>query len=387
MVNRYFRKTPLAWRQLIKQKTRIAVALAGIAFADILMFVQMGLLDSLYDSATAPHRDLQADLVILNPQTKTLIDMLSFSKRRLYQTLGHEAIVSVSPLYVGMAPWRNPETRISRSILIFGIDPTRSPFTFLNSEAQLDSLNLLNRGLFDQKSRPEYGPIADLLAQGAVKTEVNDKAFQAVGLFDLGASFGVDGNVIVSYSTFLNLFPDRQPSQIDIGLVRLAPTAEAVVVQDQLRSSLPTDVQILTKAEFVQLEKKYWADGGTGFIFNMGTVVGFIVGTVIVYQILYTDVSDHLPEYATLKAIGYSDRYLIGVLAQEVLVLAVLGFIPGFIASLGIYQLTSAATALPVVMKASRALSVFVLTVIMCSASGLIAMQKLRSADPADVFA
>ncbi|MGB3293898.1 MAG: ABC transporter permease DevC [Phormidesmis sp.] len=386
-MNQYFRKTPLAWRQLVKQKARIAVALAGIAFADILMFVQMGLLDSLYDSATAPHRALQADLVVLNPQTKTLIDLLSFSKRRLYQTLGHEAVVSVSPLYVGTAPWRNPETRISRSILIFGIDPLRSPFSFLTHPAQLDSLNLLSRGLFDQKSRPEYGPIADLLAQGTVKTEVNKKAFQAVGLFDLGASFGADGNVVTSHSTFLNLFSDRQPSQIDIGLVQLAPTAEATVVQDQLRSSLPTDVQILTKAEFVQLEKKYWADGGTGFIFNMGTVVGFIVGTVIVYQILYTDVSDHLPEYATLKAIGYSDRYLIGVLAQEVVILAVLGFIPGFIASLGIYQLTSAATALPVVMKTSRALNVFALTVVMCGASGLIAMQKLRSADPADVFA
>ena len=114
--------------------------------------------------------------------------------------------------------------------------------------------------------------------------------------------------------------------------------------------------------------------------------MGFIVGIVIVYQILYSDVSEHLPEYATLKAMGYSDRYLLGVLLQEALFLAVLGYIPAFFLSFGLYQLTYAATMLPITMKLERAITVFILTVIMCSFSGAIAMRKLRTADPADVF-
>lgn len=387
MLTRYFHKTPLAWLQLMKQKTRLAVALAGIAFADVLMFVQMGLLDSLYDGATQPLRLMKTDLVILNPQAKTLTDLPSFPRERLYQALGYEGVASVSPLYVGIAPWRNPETRINRSIMIWGIDPLRSPFTFLTDEDQLSQLALLNRSLFDQTSRPEFGPISQIIEQqGVATTEVNQKRIQTVGLFRMGASFGADGNAITSASTFLTLFPNRRSSQIDIGLIQLEPEADLNQVQAHLRAGLPDNVKVLTKAEFIQLEKDFWAVGGTGFIFNMGTVVGFIVGTVIVYQILYTDVSDHLPEYATLKAMGYNDLYLMQVLGQEVLVLATLGFIPGFALSFGLYSLTYTVTALPVAMKTGRAITVLILTLAMCSASGLIALKKLRSADPADIF-
>ena len=114
--------------------------------------------------------------------------------------------------------------------------------------------------------------------------------------------------------------------------------------------------------------------------------MGFVVGVVIVYQILYTDVSDHLPEYATLKAIGYSDWILLGVILQEALILAILGFIPGYFASYGVYQLLVVITRVPLTMKAAVAVQVFILTLVMCSLSGVIAMNKLRSADPADVF-
>jgi putative ABC transport system permease protein len=143
----------------------------------------------------------------------------------------------------------------------------------------------------------------------------------------------------------------------------------------------------LTVEEFAEVEKHYWQSQGTiGFIFGIGVVVGFIVGTVIVYQILYTDVANHLPEYATLKAMGYSDRYLLSLLLQEALILALLGFIPGFAVAVGLYQLTYAVTLLPIGMTASRAGLVFLLTVLMCGVSAGIATGKLRSADPADIF-
>ena len=410
MVTQKLRKTPLAWRQLMKQKTRLMVALAGIAFADILMFVQMGLLDSLYDSATQPHRLMQTDLVLVNPQAKTLIDLPSFPRTRLYQVRGYEGVVSVSSLYADLGAWRNPETRLNRDILVFGIDPRQPSFTFLNHSDQqnsdqqdpnlrdtdrhtregfqeLNHLKLLSRGLFDRSSNAKFGPIRQMIQeQDSVTTELNDKRFHVIGLFSMGASFGAEGNVITSTSSFLTLFPERHADKVDIGLVQLQPEIDREHLQAQLQATLPADVKVLTKDEFIQLEKSYWAQGGTGFIFNMGAVVGFIVGTVIVYQILYTDVSDHLPEYATLKAMGYSDRYLTGVLAQEVLVLATLGFIPGFVLSLGLYQLTYSVTALPVVMKIGRAVLVLFLTLVMCSGSGLIALKKLRSADPADIF-
>ena len=386
MLPKLFRRTPLALRQVMKEKTRLAVAIAGIAFADILMFVQMGFQGALYDAAIKPHLNLQADLVLINPKFQTLFSVKAFSRDRLYQTLGHPAVKSVSPVYISTGQWRNPQTRQERAILIWGIDPATTVFEFPGVEQNRDDLKQLDRVLFDRASRPEYGAIADWLQQGSVETEIDGKAIAVKGLFTLGSSFAADGNIITSDSTFLRIFPQRQSDRIEVGLIDLKPGVDPEV-RSQLTEMLPNDVKVLTPEDFAEIEKQYWANGtGIGFIFGLGTIVGFIVGTVIVYQILYSDVSQHLPQYATLKAMGYSDRYLLGMLLQEALLLALLGYFPGLLLSFGLYQLAYAATLLPIAMKLERAISVLILTAIMCSVSGAIAMKKLRSADPADVF-
>ena len=381
------RKTPLAWFQVSREKMRLAVALAGIAFADMLMFIQLGFLDALLDGATKAHQNLQADLVLINPQFQTLFYVKSFPRERLYQTLSDEGVESVRELYINTAQWRNPETRLSRGILVWGIDPAKPAFNFPEVNQNLNQLKLLNQALFDRASRPEYGPVPELLKKAeTVEAQVNGQTIQVSGLFTLGASFGADGNIITSDSTFLKLFPDQQANQIAVGLINLKPGADVQNVRLRLIASLPKDIKVVTPEEFAQIEKAYWESGGIGFIFGLGVAVGFIVGVVIVYQILYSDVSDHLPEYATLKAMGYSDRYLLGVLMQEALLLAVLGYLPGFALAMGLYQLAYAATLLPIAMKLERAVLVLVLTIVMCSVSGAISMRKLRSADPADVF-
>jgi putative ABC transport system permease protein len=388
MVTKLFRKTPLAWRQLMKEKTRLAIAVAGITFADMLMFIQMGFESALYDAAVKPHRNLQADLVLINPQFQTLFSVKSFSRQRLYQALSYDGVESVNSVYVGTGQWRNPETQLDRAILVWGIDPATPAFKFPEILQHQDDLKQLDQVLFDQAGRPEYGAVGEIFKKtGKFETQLNNKVINVKGVFSNGASFAADGNVITSDSSFLQLFPTRQPDSIEVGLITLKSGVDAEKVRSQLAEGLPKDVIVLTPEGFAQTEKQYWATGtGIGFIFGLGVAVGFIVGIVIVYQILYSDVSDHLPEYATLKAMGYTDGYLLGVLLQEALFLAILGYLPGFLLSFGLYQLTYSATLLPIAMKMERALSVWIMTVIMCSFSGAIAMGKLRSADPADVF-
>lgn len=395
MFGQLFRKTPLAWLQLSREKTRLAIALAGIGFADILMFVQLGFKDALFDASVKPHQALKADLIVVNPQLKTLFSPQSFKRERLYQAAGFEGVKFASYLYINLGQWRNPETRIDRSILIFGTDPANSPFDMPEVSVNLNQIQMLNHVIFDRDSRPEFGGIAKTFKdKGTVETELNNVRIRVGGLFSLGASFAADGNVIVSDSTFLRLFPNKKAEEIEIGLITLEEGADVKKLQASmqalLNAGLPKEkpeVKVYTVEEFAAVEKKYWAEStAIGFIFTFGTVVGFIVGIVIVYQILYSDVSDHLPEYATLKAMGYTDGYLIKVLIQESLILAILGFLPGFFLSFGLYNLTQAGTALPIGMKTDRAITVLSLTVTMCTASGIIAMRKLREADPADIF-
>ena len=381
-------KIPLSWLQLTREKTRLAVALAGIAFADILMFMQLGFRDALYFSNVRLHTSLQGDIVLINTQSNAVLAMKSFSQRRLYKALDLQTVQSVHPIYLDYTSWKNPITGRPRNLLVFGINPENNIFNLPGVEENLNKLKLPDVVLYDRSSRQEYGPIAAEFEQGKnVTAEVRRRKMKVVGLFTLGASFGADGNLITSDVNFLRLFNNRQQGLIDIGLIRIKPGADATVVVEDLRNYLPKDINVLTKQEFIDFERNYWASStAIGFIFTLGTIMGFIVGTVIVYQILYTEVSDHLSEYATLKAIGYTQRYLLIVILQEALLLACLGYIPGWLFTMLMYQKAREATLLPVVMSMDRAILVLILTIVMCFFSGTIAVRKLRSADPADIF-
>jgi putative ABC transport system permease protein len=389
MIRKLVRKTPLAWLQMSRQKARLLVAIAGIAFADFLMFFQLGVKDALYDSQIRPYTTLKGDLFLVNRLSDNLQSIKSFSRNYLYQATGIDGVASVSLLYIGQANWRNPDNRASRQIFIYGIDPNRPAFDLPEVNQQLNRLKLLNHALFDKAGLlPKIGDVPTLLKkENPLSVQVNDFEIQIVGLFKLGSSFSAEGNLITSDSTFLRLFPERHADEIDLGIVEVESNASIKQVQADLQANLPNDLLVLTLNEFSAREKEYWATGSpVGFIFGLGAAIGFLVGAVVVYQILYTDVSDHLPEYATLKAMGYSDAYLIRVIIQEALLLTVLGFMPGFLLSTGFYIFFQSVTFLPIAMKLSRATTVLVLTLIMCVGAGALAMRKLQAADPADIF-
>jgi len=382
------RKTPLAWLQVSRERTRLLIAMAGIAFADMLMFLQMGFQDALYDSNTRMHRSMRADLVLVSPQAQNIVNLSTFPRSRLYQTMNFTGVESAVPLYAETANWKVPQTRLNSAVLVLAFNPDASAFSLPGVEQNLDRIKLPDTFLFDSGSRGEYDQtLAQLKQNQSVFTEFSDRKIEIDGLFNVGASFAADGNLITSDLNFFRIFPKRTAAEVSVGLVILKPGNDPQQVAAVLKAGLPNDVKVLTQEEFVETEKTYWANNTPiGFIFSLGTAIGFIVGVVIVYQILYSDVSDHLAEYATLKAMGYQDIYLLGVVFQEAIILAILGFIPGYMISVGLYSLTRSATNLPLFMTLARAISVFFLTIVMCLASGGIAMRKLRAADPADIF-
>lgn len=381
---------PLAWLQLKREKIRLLIALAGIGFAVILMFIQLGFQDALFDSAVRLHQNLKGDIFLVSPQSTSLIAMRSFSERRLFQAFGFPGVESVSQLYLDFALWKNPVNRRTRGILVIGFDPADPVFS-QELVPNVAPIQLPDVVLFDRKSRAEFGPIASLYAEGKpVQTEVAGRRVTIGDLFDLGASFGADGNLITSDLNFLRIFERRQKGLIDVGIVRLEPGTDVEPVLRAMRTQIQEvnqDVRIFSREEFIRFEQNYWRSStAIGFIFTLGTAIGFLVGTIIVYQILYTDISDHLPEYATLKAMGYKNLYLLNVVFQEALILAVLGYIPGFLLSIGLYNVTRNATSLPIAMTVSRAIIVLCLAIIMCVISGAIAVRKVQEADPADIF-
>ena len=383
------RRIPLAWKQLTKKRGRMLVAIAGIAFADVLMFLQMGFRSALFEGAVQLHNVLDGEIFLVSDRYKALIALDRFTERRLYQALGYTGVQSVSPVYLSPVQWKNPENKEIWNLYAIGVNPEDHVLNLPAVQANLEMLKQPDTVMFDAGARREFGRIPDLFQQqGRFATEVENRRVEVTGLFKLGTSFGINGHLVTSDLNFLRMFRERrQKGLIDVGVIKLESGANAAQVLQNLRQGLPNDVRVMSKQEFMDGEKNFWnTSTPVGYVFDLGAVIGFIVGAVIVYQILYSDVSDHLPEYATLKAIGFKDCYLLSVVFQEALILAIIGFIPGFAISLGFYQVTRQATLLPMVMTLSRSLFVLGLTAMMCSISAAISVRKLQAADPADIF-
>jgi putative ABC transport system permease protein len=380
--------TGIGWLQLRHKPLRLLVALAGIAFAVLLIMMQLGFRSALFESAVRFHERFDYDIALFSPDSVFIVRPQTFSIRRLYQAMGYEAVAEATPVYIFPSVWKNPWNNQRRSINTIGFHPDDALLDIEGFDTLRERLRQQDVVLFDRASRPEFGPVADAVDAGErVVTEINDREVEVAGLFEMGTSFGIDGTVITSDDNWLRLFPSRPRNEIQLGLVRLQPGSDIGAVRDAMADYLPDDVLVMTKAQFVQREKNYWNSATPiGYIFAFGAIMGFVVGAIIVYQILFADVSEHLNEYATLRAIGYRNRFVSGIVLQQAAILAVLGYLPGLGAAAWLYGKAAGATNLPLYVTTDRAVTVFLLTLAMCAISGLLAVRKVRRLDPAEVF-
>lgn len=389
-------RVPLAWLNLTHDKRRFVVSLAGVAFAVLLIFMELGFWNALVDSMVGLIRRMNADLVILHLNKYSFAFNEPFSRRRLSQAEAVEGVESARPLYIEYrgALWKNPEPEVHDGVP----DPALSSIRVIAydiSQPMLDipavaehsaDLQKPDTVLFDARSRPAFGR-----REVGLHRELAGHQVEIVGTFSLGADFANDGSVILSEQNLARLFPSPDGSSplswVEVGLVKVVPGTDPRKVRHALRQTLPDDVVVLTLAEFIEGEKHFWqVSSPVGFVFGLGMVMGFIVGVVVCYQILSADVGDHLAEFATLKAIGYPDRYLSTVVLQEATILSLVGFAVGLGITVILYAMLRHTTGLPLELTFPRAGLVLVLTVGMCLASGLIAVRKVQQADPAEVF-
>lgn len=384
-------RTPLAWFNLTYERRRLLTAIAGVSFAVLLMFMFKGFENALYDSQVQLLKVLNGDIIVVNRLKYTMFIPEQFARRRLYQAQAFEGVEAAYPLYTrDGAYWKNPDTKAVRPLRVLAFNPNDPVLNIPEVLAQQAGLKLPWTVIVDEKSRAEVGSRA-----AGIVTEMAEQQIHVIGTYSMGTDFAsANGNVIMSDQNFLRYFSDLGPDEterdlntVDVGLLKLAPGADATAIAVALRQRLPNDISILTKPEFVAMELDYWRKNTSiGFIFTLLTTMSFVVGIILVYQILYTDVSEHWIEYATLKAIGYSNRYLLGVVMQQSLILAMLGFVPGYLIALVLYDATTNATGLLMNMTLGRALEILIATVSMCLISGAIAVRKVQAADPAEVF-
>jgi putative ABC transport system permease protein len=375
-------KTPLAWHNLVHDRLRTLVALAGVAFAVTLVFLQLGTYGAVLSTATLIYSQLDYDLMLRSPEYLHFSRSGSFPQNRLYQALSLPQVERVVPLYVGYVPWRNPVSLQRRAILTMAFDPQHSAFQSSEIRDQQSRLVASGAVLMDRMSRPEFGTQAV-----GVETDVGRQTLRVVGLFTMGTGFGADGAIVCGSSTWQRLFPQRPLSRVSLGLVRLEQGVDVEQAAADLIAVLPPDVQVFTRGQIERFEQRHWASRTSiGVILATGLGVAVIVGIAIVYQVLASNVSAHLAEYATLKAMGYRSGTLSGTVMQQALILAVVGFILGTLISQQIYALMRRWAHIPIGMTWTYLLAVLAGSVAMCMIAAIFALRKVYSADPAELF-
>jgi putative ABC transport system permease protein len=334
---------------------------------------------------------LDFDICIRSQDYGYFSDPRSFPEIRLSQAEGIEGTQEATPIFVGIFSWRNPKTGEPRAILAMGVPPRAPVFRDEQMQAMTDAaLARPEAILIDTRTRREFGP------QNArrfgeqdhgTRVEVNGQEFQIAGHFTRGAGLTAGGALLMTAADFQACAPYLPRDQVCLGLVRLEPGYDVRTVTERMAGVLPHDVEVAPRSEVLRTELEHWVwETNYGLIFQSGVLVAVIVGTAIVYQVLASDVASLLPEYATLKAMGYGNRHLIGVLIQQSLLLAIASYLAGVVISQVLYQITSAGAQIPVRMTWTNLLLVFGLSVAMCVVSGIAAVRKAFRADPADLF-
>ncbi len=383
-----FGRLPIGWLQLNHNKMRFAAALAGVSFANILVFVQLGFLGALTGSIAFPYRMMNADILVQASDANTMEDGSPLPRQRLFQALATPGVASATAVYLNKLEWKQEDGTI-RTLDVFGIDPSVEPFKSSELVSARNQLQLADTAILDRRTRNVPKEIFTKVDGGTAHVfEANNRSISIVGTFTVGGGFAADGYMIVSDQTFLKIFKQRSSGAPNFVFVRINPGANVQSVIDRLRNNLsPLDSSVVTIEEAISKDVTFQTtQKPVGFIFGFGVIIGTIVGLIIVYQVLSTDVADHIREYATFKAIGYPQSFFLGIVFEEALILAILGFIPGVIISIGLYAIVATATGLPLSMPFQRAAYVLIGTIVMSSISGMIATRKLARANPADLF-
>ena len=382
---------PLAWLQLKREPVRYLVAVTGIGFAALLMYMQIGFQSGLLTSATTFYQNLNADLFIISQSTLNSGSYQQFPQSLLYRSLGVSGVKEATPLYVVNIRTQRLNGTKPTSLRLIGFNPEADIFNIPEIKLQSHKIKIPGYVLFEELGNKNTGPIAKAVKEnGSQELILSDftKTYRAVGLFRMGSTFAADSNIISSDATVIQL-ASRQINQgeISLGVIKLKSTSETMRVQRYLQKMYGKELQVLTKSQLIEAEKNYWNSAtALGIVFGFGTFMGLLVGGIVVYQVLYTDVSDHLKEYATLKAMGFSNTFILSIVIQEALLLATSAFIPATLVSAGLYAFLSSATAIRISMTPDKILLVGFMTFMVCTASAIIAIGKLRDADPASVF-
>ena len=404
-----FRRTPISLFNLVSQPTRAVVSVLGVAFALLLIFMQLGFRGAVGNTATIVYGKIKGDLVMRSPDYVHLYEPRTIDRAWMNLVASHPDVERVDPFYIMLHKWQNPARNEAcknappdgsfRTVGMMGIqvDEDKCVINVPGLKEKLELIKDPDAMLVDEATRAEYGPenCKKFTKLDIGKTvELGSRATRIAETFHLGTGLATNGAVLISDVAYGKRSGIDVQHRASLGLIQIKKGRNTNAVRKSLekwmadhdpRSEL--SVQILTMKEQMLWERRRWLEETPlGVIFTVGVAFSFVIGAAIVYMVLATDVASRLPEYATLKAMGYTPWYLANTVLQQAWLLAILGYIPAFLAALVVYWGTYELSEIPIFMTSRRLGLVFCMSVVMCTLAGLLAIRKIWKAEPASLF-
>jgi putative ABC transport system permease protein len=365
---------------LLHNKIRLLLSILGIAFSVVIMFMQLGFFNGVNDSQARIAGLLNADLVVLSKKRKTL-NKVSAMPRTAVNHLGSlDGVEKATPIYRRSMNIKNNITKSQKRIIVRAFPVNEEVFTIDGFDKNIPLLKTPGTVLYDIGSRDIFGSMAI-----GETIELDAQPYTIVGHVKMGPNLVNDGMLFMSEGSMFKHKNNYENPRII--LLHLDNGVSIDNIKDKINKDINYDLSVYTPKELHQREIMHTIKSApVGIIFGIGLIVGMFIGTIICYQILYNEITDHISQYATLKAMGYPDKFLKGIIMEEAMFLAVIGFIPGLLASFWMYRSLEDSTALLMNLTPERISIIFAVTVLMCIGSGQLALKQVLKADPADLY-
>jgi putative ABC transport system permease protein len=372
----------VAWRILTYEPGRSALAVGGIFVAILLIFLQIGFYVSVPQSGMLYYDAMRFDLMLTSSSYLFEPRPSTFPRRQLYRALALPEVARVMPVYHSYGRWLNNRAALTRDVFVTGFNPADPVFKAKSVEQQTGKLTRTDTILVDTATRPQFGP----LTPGRI-VEIDQRAVEIAGTYNLGTGLFAPGTILTSDVNFIRIFTNQELSDVNLGLVKLNPGADPKRVAGQLRSILPANTRVFTRNELTVYEMGYWLKfTSAGLIFGFGATIAFVVGLVILNQSLSVQFTRYLPQYATLKAMGYTDRYLVKIAVVLATMMSMIGYVFAAAMAIVLYAVIQRITLLPTEMTSARIFGVFAAVWAMSVICALLSLKILRRADPVDLF-
>ncbi len=401
-------KTPLGLLNLWHQQAKTIVSIGGVAFALLLVFMQLGFMGAVSNTATNVLENLQFDVLVRARDYVHLYEPSQFDRKWLQVAASTRGVSAAKPFWITIHNWLKLPTQIeSRSsefesqylpIAIMASASEDNVFKLESVISQQSELHSGHKVLLDQSTQRDYGPLNGRkfdVADIDRETEIGGQTFSIGGLFSLGTGLAANGAVIASQQGFARIVPWDSGHYTSLGLidVQSGTNVDEVVVELKKRflvggqGSQSTVVDVMSREQAMQQEQSRWLNQTPiGMIFKLGVAISLLVGAAIVYMVLSSDVASRLSEYATLLAMGYSRKYLASIVMTQAVTLCLCGFLVAWVGAELLYRTTSYFSGITISMNAMRAVYVLAMGLVMSSCSGLLALRKLWKAEPASLF-